>query len=472
MIGVLKTLFVTVCACLYGVESTTRQDIQDLHDKLLPTYNKDLGPNFNQSQPIVLYITFNLFTLNEFDDKAGKLVFLGVSTIQWQDDRMVWDPLLHGNTTSLMIPQSKVWIPNLFVAKPYDNVKKVGNDIVQITYTPDGWASWSVPDLFEVSCTANVAYYPFDRQSCQIYIIPWAYGVGMFDFRLPLDSMTQLDFIENGIWKVLSTKLFVENHEEGDIVVMEIKFQRRPLFVILNLLLPIVVVGVLNVFVFLLPPEPGERSAFGMTVLLAMAVFLSIVSDKLPSTSEPHIARVTLYILAELIISGLIMVFTIFSLVLYSKKDDRPIPGCIKRFVLMCTKRQRKLKKHTPDRRNEQTTEEQNKTAQRDWPFENDRHRYDYMDLYDKYRGYPNGNAERRQRGHLPQMYNQNNRDNRQTPPESPVVIATEDTSTNVTWTDVAKCFDNVCLALFIFLNLCLLVVETIDSASYLNNDF
>ncbi|OWF48895.1 Neuronal acetylcholine receptor subunit alpha-7 [Mizuhopecten yessoensis] len=114
----------------------------------------------------------------------------------------------------------------------------------------------------------------------------------------------------------------INRHTKGDFVVMVIKFQRRPLFAILNLLIPIVVIGVLNVFVFLLPPEPGERSAFGVTVLLAMAVFLSIVSDKLPSTSEPHIARVSIYLVAELALIALIMLFTMISLKLYNIKDD------------------------------------------------------------------------------------------------------------------------------------------------------
>ncbi|XP_033739159.1 neuronal acetylcholine receptor subunit beta-3-like [Pecten maximus] len=466
MFGVYNILLVTACVCLNGVQSTTRDDVQKLNDKILNEYKKDLGPNFNQSQPIVLYIQFNLFTLNEFDDKAGKLAFLGYSSIEWRDDRMVWNPLEHGNTTTVMIPQSKVWIPHLFVAKPYTDVKKIGYDFVQVTYTSDGWARWTVPDLFQVSCTADIAYYPMDRQKCEIYIIPWAYGKGTFDFRLPLDTMTQNDFVENGAWKILSTEMHVSEHSDGDLVIMVIKFQRRPLFIILNLILPIVVVAGLNIFVFLLPPDPGERSAFGVTVLLAMAVFLSIVSDKLPSTSEPHIARVSVFILSELIVSALIMVFTVFTLILYNNKDDKPIPDWMKRFVLRCSRRKTTVKKGA---RNDDDVIEPNRTDPRYWRSENDRYHRDNT-VYGKNRGYPNENTDRRHHEPLQQKANQSN--SRHTAPEGPVELAADDTNTTVTWNDVAKCFDNACLLLFIFLNVCIVVIEIIDSAYYWNTDF
>ncbi|XP_060073714.1 acetylcholine receptor subunit beta-like [Ylistrum balloti] len=441
---------VILCVFMNGVQTSTRQDIQDLHDKLLPTYNKDLGPNFNLSQPIVLYITFNLFTLNEFDDKAGKLVFLGVSTIQWQDDRMVWDPLLHGNTTTLRLPQSKVWIPNLLVANSYDNVKEIGYDIVQVTYTSDGWASWPVSDLFDVSCTADIAYYPQDRQRCEIYIIPWAYVKGTFDLRLPLDTMIQNDFIDNGMWNVLSTEMKVQEHIDNNYVVMVIKFQRRPLFVILNLLLPITVVGLLNVFIFLLPPEPGERTAFGITVLLAMAVFLSIVSDQLPSTSHPHIARVSIYIAIEVALSAIIMVFAIVSILLYNTKDDKPVPGWIKRLVPSRSKSQKHTKHGSPVHSNVDNADVVcNDTGQScagaDYA-EQFRLEDNEVRCIPNYRGRPHTVSE----------------DLNERP--------TTDTY-SVSWIDVAKLFDKVCLILFLSLNICIIAAKVIDTIIIENSE-
>ncbi|XP_033739158.1 acetylcholine receptor subunit beta-like [Pecten maximus] len=419
-----------------GVQTSTRLDTQVLHDKLLQTYNKDLGPNFNQSQPILLQLSFNLFTLNEFDDIAGKLVFLGLSNIEWRDDRMVWNPLEHGNTTTVMMPQSKVWIPHLFVAKPHTNVKKIGYDFVQVTYTSDGWARWAVPDLFDISCTADIAYFPMDRQKCEIYISPWSYEESTFDFRLPLNTMTQTDFVENGAWKILSTELYVAQHIDNEYVVMVINFQRRPLFIILNLLLPILVVEVLNVFVFLLPPDPGERSAFGVTVLLSMAVFLSIVSDKLPSTSDPHIARVSIYIAAELTLSALIMLFAMISLLLYNKPDDQPIPGWIRRLVSKRSKQQKHKQRDPRVHRHMDNPEVDVRRGVKRSNQGNGRYKHG-IDSIEIYRGY---HVEQLRLGEHQCSYTQDYRDPPYTSSEDLCEGSTdvEDTPI-VTWNDVAK---------------------------------
>jgi hypothetical protein len=48
---------------------------------------------------------------------------------------------------------------------------------------------------------------------------------------------------------------------------------------------------ILNIFVFLLPADSGERVGYAITVLLAIAVFLTISSDSLPATSNPRISN-------------------------------------------------------------------------------------------------------------------------------------------------------------------------------------
>ena len=42
----------------------------------------------------------------------------------------------------------------------------------------------------------------------------------------------------------------------------------------------------LTLLVFLLPPDSGEKCALGITVMLAFAVFMLTVIEKLPETSE------------------------------------------------------------------------------------------------------------------------------------------------------------------------------------------
>ena len=78
--------------------------------------------------------------------------------------------------------------------------------------------------------------------------------------------------------------------------------------------------------VFLLPPEQGKRVSYAITVLLSLAVFMTIVSDTLPKTPEP-LPLISYLLMISLVISSLIAVITIFSLRLFHKTPDIVVPN-------------------------------------------------------------------------------------------------------------------------------------------------
>ena len=78
--------------------------------------------------------------------------------------------------------------------------------------------------------------------------------------------------------------------------------------------------------VFLLPPKSGERISLGITVLLSMAIFQELSSEKLPSSSDTfpllgmfpsHLQEVSLFPLLSLCIQ-----LPIFSISLHSVLSD------------------------------------------------------------------------------------------------------------------------------------------------------
>jgi hypothetical protein len=105
------------------------------------------------------------------------------------------------------------------------------------------------------------------------------------------------------------------------------------MFLIVNGALPIAFMAMINILVFVLPAESGERISYSVTVLLALAVFMTLVGDNLPKTSEP-MPILSYYLMILLILSTLMTVTTILNLSIYFKKGQ--VPGCIKslfRFV-------------------------------------------------------------------------------------------------------------------------------------------
>jgi hypothetical protein len=92
---------------------------------------------------------------------------------------------------------------------------------------------------------------------------------------------------------------------------------RRPNYFVVNVLIPIVFLNALNLLVFLISADSGERLSYAITVLLAITVFLTSVSETLPKTSQP-MSILSYYLLSNISISILICFFSILIVRLHS----------------------------------------------------------------------------------------------------------------------------------------------------------
>ena len=60
---------------------------------------------------------------------------------------------------------------------------------------------------------------------------------------------------------------------------------RQYLYYVYHLVMPCAVITAVALLMFCLSPDGGEKIALGLTVLLSLVVFLTIVCDKIPATS-------------------------------------------------------------------------------------------------------------------------------------------------------------------------------------------
>ena len=116
------------------------------------------------------------------------------------------------------------------------------------------------------------------------------------------------------------------------------------------MVLPIATMGVLNLLVFLLPPESGERVGYCITVLLVICVFLTIAADNLPKASYPSMSVLCIKLFCDMIISSCVLFFVVLGLRFYHKDDDEPVPRCLGSFaecvLCRCCEGNKKLKKY------------------------------------------------------------------------------------------------------------------------------
>ncbi|XP_062281124.1 neuronal acetylcholine receptor subunit alpha-7a isoform X2 [Scomber scombrus] len=117
-------------------------------------------------------------------------------------------------------------------------------------------------------------------------------------------------------------------------VTYTVVLRRRTLYYGHNLLIPCVLISILALFVFLLPADSGEKISLGITVLLSLVVFMLIVADIMPATSDsvPLIAQ---YFAATMIIVGLSVIATVFVLQFHHHDPNgSKMPTWIRVFLL------------------------------------------------------------------------------------------------------------------------------------------
>ena len=168
---------------------------------------------------------------------------------------------------------------------------------------------------------------------------------------MTLESVeTEIDtqhFQTNVEWELTSTSVINETFNSASYLTYTLNIKRRPGYFLINMVIPIVILGLLNGLVFLLPADSGERVGYAVTAFLTFAVFLTMVSENLPPASQP-MSLLCYFLTLMLVMSALSTVITIMTLRVYHQNESTKIPKWIKHITSLLTCR--KCKKWRGDK--------------------------------------------------------------------------------------------------------------------------
>ena len=319
-------LVVVVMTTLRPVSMATMNDTKTLIKDLLNGYNINVRPVLNQSEVVNVNVSLSLKSIQEFDEVKEIMSFVAGVFLTWKDEGMVWNPDLYGGVEFLTVSYWDVWVPEVVLTNPSEDLRTMGQKWQRVRYAANGVANWIPGDLFKTYCSVDVRLYPFDTQVCQATFSPWGYNLMEIRLNPPDDTVGIALFIGNGAWSIDKTtarhSIFGGQASE---ITFELYLKRKPAFVIINVILPIMFLGLLNVLVFVLVPESGERVSFCITVLLAITVFMTIISDTLPKTSEP-VPFISYTLMLNVVTSALITLVTILNMRLYHTDEEQEVP--------------------------------------------------------------------------------------------------------------------------------------------------
>ncbi|GBL78634.1 Neuronal acetylcholine receptor subunit alpha-7 [Araneus ventricosus] len=208
------------------------------------------------------------------------------------DYGLVWNHTEFGGIKVVRIPADKVWRPDIIL---YNNADSQYNNAIlstNVIISSDGNLTWLSSAIFRSSCKINVAWFPFDEQNCSMKFASWSYDGFRVNVIIQTKEGDLSNYVENGEWDLIT--MLVERNEvyysccqePYPDVTFHIVLRRRPLFYVFNLILPCMLITGIALLSFYMPSDSGEKVTLGITTLLSMTVFLMVIGESMPPTSD------------------------------------------------------------------------------------------------------------------------------------------------------------------------------------------
>ncbi|XP_034039057.1 acetylcholine receptor subunit gamma [Thalassophryne amazonica] len=309
----LRVLMVSATASALNLEGQLFKD-------LMKGYDKNVRPMEKSGDITKVYIKLTLTNLISLNEKKQALMTSVYLQLRWCDYRLRWDrpprSTIYGNITSqLRIPSKSVWLPDIGLENNVDGNYQVAyycNTLV----SPDGCVFWLPPAIYHSACAITVNYFPFDWQNCTMVFRSQSYSANEIELLLQVDKNVTLEwvdidpgaFTENGEWvikhrpakKVVNTQYTRDELDYQEVVYFLI-IQRKPLFYVINIIVPCVLFSSLGLLVYFLPAKAGgQKCTMSIATLLGQTVFLFLIAKKVPETSKavPLIGKYLMFVMS------------------------------------------------------------------------------------------------------------------------------------------------------------------------------
>ncbi|KAG8144865.1 hypothetical protein E2320_013273 [Naja naja] len=257
-----------------------------------------------------------LCIISRIDEKNQVLTTNVWLRMHWTDYYLQWNTSEYPGVKNVRFPAGQIWKPDILLYNSADE-RFDATFQTNVLVNSTGHCQYLPPGIFKSSCSIDVRWFPFDVQNCKLKFGSWTYGGWSLDLQMQEAKIS--GYISNGEWDLVGvpgkrTESFYDCCKEPyPDVTFTITMRRRTLYYGLNLLIPCVLISALALLVFLLPADSGEKISLGITVLLSLTVFMLLVAEIMPATSDsvPLIAQ---YFASTMIIVGLSVVVTVIVL--------------------------------------------------------------------------------------------------------------------------------------------------------------
>ena len=260
-----------------------------------------------------IYMTFSVLKFIEINDIQETVKFFGSVHFMWKVTTCSSTYFNASNVERLIaLSPEKVWKPKFMLKNTtFDKFMKSNRythdmQILYVPTTPNAtfYFYWTVLGTMETKCKINVRYFPFDRQTCDVYLVlNEPNGFATFNGTLAAGSWRS----PSSIWE-LTAEETGHGHLQGytfnvSYAFFKLTFNRNPYGYAYALMAPCLILSFSSLVTFAIPPDSAERASAGCTFVLGFSLTQASIIEHVPRTSDRILfADFTFYIT---IISGL-----------------------------------------------------------------------------------------------------------------------------------------------------------------------
>lgn len=280
--------------------------------------------------------------------------------LKWCDDMLKWNiseqPCFNRrNRSEIFFRALEVWTPDIITANGPSAMNRRQKLQYPVLVICNGNVRWSYPEKLVSFCEIDVQNFPFDQQSCSIYLQSSIHDAEELKLRSLYSVIRLYNFIETE-WEIRFaaieelTLYNVQRRRNFSTIKISIDVRRSSRIYLMKIILPFSIISSLALFSFCLPTDSGEKIALTVSTLLSITIYLQTMSDTIPKT-EKGVCRLTLYANTIFSLVFLSCVFNILAAFMHYREDFSIIEhsSCVNRNVvytkihrsLICLNRQR-----------------------------------------------------------------------------------------------------------------------------------
>lgn len=256
-------------------------------------------------------VKFDLIGILDVDETQQTVKVFARMEFWWTDMSLaVDDDLIHVFTDGkseempifVTVPSNALWLPYMVIPQGVSTLE-IFKDANTADIFPSGEISIVLPNILTFTCRLDMTLYPFDEHYCTISLMDITFTTNLMALDTSMDRALSERYGVAGEWDLVSVEVEnVTSRVHGNTnpkFVLHIR--RKTTFYAVMLIVPLVLTSYLNVLVFLLPPDLGDKSSYLVTLTISMSVFASFFNDNIPRglVSMPRIFSLYIYVLAE-----------------------------------------------------------------------------------------------------------------------------------------------------------------------------